>query len=435
MKQYLRAFEKKKRFNFKFKLPPLSFKQKVALGVLFTALIYSFAQAQGIISIAKFAFKTLPDIIGGSGGNSADASAQIQVETTKAFMDAFSWFDLIRAGLGYIVEAQQDSISTVASTPFAGAGMLKHITSGLTIFACIGCAYKIVTHFLKTERHDNINSIFGYFSYLAPLALFIFSNQIVNYVAGINKGVNVRSVTSIGASLNSELENIIKADYANFNAKIAIKEAESLEAGIVDKVPIKIDIFKDTISTYVGNSIKYLYFSFFVLILTSVLAIPSFILTFMVKVLLSVMIAGAKLVFLLAFIPGFENAWKTFMLNIINVLLWIPIFNAIISFILGIISATMVANSLSSGQIVWLTIVAIVSAYQSISLTTSAANSIINGAGAGMAGAMGSLATMSGVAVGAGVVKAGAGVATTVASGGVTSAMTASKIASKLSKD
>lgn len=433
MKQYLKAFEKKKNFKFIVNFPSLSFKQKLALGILFTATIYSFAQAQGIISVAQFIYKTLPDIIG--GGDSSVNNGQIQLETTKAFMDAFMWFDFIRAGLGYIVEAQQDSISTVASTPFASSGILNHITSGLTIFACIGCAYKIVMHFLKTERHDNINAIFGYFSYLAPLMLFMFSTKIVNYVTGLNKGINVRSVTNIGANLNAELENIIKADYADFEAKIAIKEKQAETQSITEKLPIKIDILKDTISTYIGNSVKYIYFSLFVLVLTSVLAIPSFILTFMVKVLLSVMIAGTKLVFLLSFIPGFENTWKTFMLNILNVLLWIPIFNAIISFILGIISATMVSNALSSGQIVWLTIVGVVSAYQSISLTTSAANSIINGAGAGMAGAMGSLTAMSGVAVGAGVLKSSVGVATTVASAGATSTLTASKLASKLSKD
>ena len=136
------------------------------------------------------------------------------------------------------------------------------------------------------------------------------------------------------------------------------------------------------------------------------MAVPAFILSIMVKILLSVMVAGTKLVFLLAFIPGFENTWKTFMLNMLNILLWTPIFNAIYGFIIALVVGLMTNNTLGSGQIVWLTIISIILAFQSLSLTTSAAGVVINGAGASIAGAMGSIATMNGVNAGLGVAKA-----------------------------
>lgn len=443
MKQYLRSFDKKHR-NFRINLPSLTSKQKVGLGVFLLASVYSLVQAQFPlpVNVGMMVIKPMielignsSDAIGGVGGAAGEESAAAAFEATKSFISAFMWFEPIRMALSYIVNAQESSISTVASVPFAGSGIFSHISNGITIFACIGCAFKIVTHFLKTERHDNISAIFGYFTYLAPLTLFLFSGQIVSKLSGINRGVNVQSVSSVGNKLNAELEKTIKSDYIIYYQNVKQKTDAAEKAEFMEKIAYKVDIFKDTASALGGNTIKYLYFSFFILVFTSVLAIPAFIMTFMVKVLLSVMIAGAKIVFLLAFIPGFENAWRTYLLNMLNVLLWIPIFNAIITFIVGIIAATMDTAALSTGQIVWLSIVSIVAAFQSISLTTSAANSIINGAGAGMAGAMGSLASMSGAAIGAGALKAGATVAGVAATGGAASSVTASKIASKLSKD
>ena len=141
------------------------------------------------------------------------------------------------------------------------------------------------------------------------------------------------------------------------------------------------------------------------------MAIPSIILSIMIKVLLTVMVAGTKIVFLMAFIPGFENTWKTFMSNMVNILLWAPIFNALYGFIVAIIIFMMSDQSLGTGQIVWITIIACILAFQSISLTTSAAGVVIQGAGASMAGALGSMSTMSGVNVAMGATKAAVGLA------------------------
>lgn len=75
--------------------------------------------------------------------------------------------------------------------------------------------------------------------------------------------------------------------------------------------------------------------------------------------------------------------------------MWVPIFNAIMSFILALVTATITDGSMMTGQIVWLSIVAVVCAYQAVGLTTSTANAIINGSGASMAGAMGAIGGMN----------------------------------------
>lgn len=165
-----------------------------------------------------------------------------------------------------------------------------------------------------------------------------------------------------------------------------------------------------------SNMTKYLYYSFFGLLMTAVLAVPTVIMTLMVKIILSIMILGAKLVFLLAFIPGFENTWKTYMLNLLNVILWVPIFNIIISFIIALMTAFLFTHPSGTGQIIWLSIVSLILAVQSISLTTTAASTIISGAGAGVGGALGGLNSMSGPAVIGGAAVAVAGTAMAAAS-------------------
>lgn len=302
MKQYLKSFSKKKKKGFTFQLPSFSNKQKIGLSIFLIGSIYCAVQAQ-LYQMIKVAFKIKPlyELITMANKNpSIQSNAEIINEVTSSFTDAFMWFDTIKYALGYIVSAQESSISTVASVPISSASSFSHIFTGLTVFACVGCVYKIVTHFLKTERHDNLSAIFGYFSFLAPLVLFLFSGQIVNKLSGINRGINVQSVSSIGIKLNNELENIQLEDYSKFEKHVSSKLANILpETDFLEKTATYVDLGKDYASFLLGNTIKYIYFSFFVLIFTSVLAIPSFIMTFMVKILLSIMIAGAQIVFLL----------------------------------------------------------------------------------------------------------------------------------------
>jgi len=434
MKKYLKYYEKGNKFRLNFTFPSFTRKQKFSLGFVIFCTLFLFVKSQSIgfggggsINYKNYEYKPLYEVV------QADKAP---VAAWQAFEGMFPFLSIVKNCLEYIVKAQTSSIKTIAGSNFGFPGMFNYILSGLTIFACIACAYKIVKHFIDTERHDNIKSIFGYFSYLGVLVLFMFSSTIVNKVAGLNSGVNVKAIENIGAHIGSELDRQYQKDFDELKVYIEKQNQKIEDAGMFDKVSLNIEKYGHIgFNYYGGNTIKYGYFSFFGLILTAVLAIPAFILTFMVKVLLSVMIAGTKIVFLLAFIPGFENVWKTFMLNMLNVLLWVPIFNAIITFIIAIVDTSIVANSMNTGQIVWLTIVAIICAYQSISLTTSAAQSLISGAGAGMAGAMGSLSSMNGGSMVAGGVTAVAGIGAIAATGGAATSAIAGKTAQKLSKD
>lgn len=337
----------------------------------------------------------------------------------------FSFLSIVKTFLEYISDIQIASIKVVEETPFGTRGMFDTIFNGLTIFAVIGCLYKLVMHFLNTERHDNVKAYTGYFQYLSIAVLFVFSDTIVNRVVGLNEGVKYEKMKQMAAAFSTELDNALVKDLTGVVKKIdeietnieRINQEVEKEWGI--SISKRLDILKETLrkmklEVIDGNfaiQFKYIYYSITIMLITSIMAIPAFILSIMVKILLTIMVAGTKLVFLLAFIPGFENTWKTFMLNLLNILLWTPIFNAIYGFIIALVVGLMTQNTLDSGQIVWLTIVSIILAFQSLSLTTSAAGVVINGAGASMAGAMGSMATMNGVNAGIGVAKTALGAA------------------------
>ena len=355
-----------------------------------------------------------------------------------SFLAGYGGLSIIKTFLTYISDIQLSSIIVVENTPFGKRNMFSTIYNGLTIFAIIGCLYKLIVHFLNTERHDNVKAYTGYFQYFSIMLLFVFSEQIVERVVGLNEGIKAEKLKAMTAVLNNELDNSLKTDLRKIISKIAKLENDNEEInksknGIINMTE-NFNILQNNIKILKleildGNfylQVKYFYFAFFIMIFTTIMAIPAFILAIMVKVLLTVMVAGTKLVFLLAFIPGFENTWKTFMLNLLNILLWTPIFNALYGFIVSIIIGLMTDKTIESGQIIWLTIVAIILAFQSISLTTSAASVVINGAGAGLAGAMGSLSTMNGVNAGLGVAKAGLGVA-----GGLVGGMMVSNMAGK----
>lgn len=380
----------------------LSRKQIIALAVLLISIITSVTANAQFGGVVNFTVKFLSDVFAGS--SSDDVALNTAVATQASMQSMFSFVDIAKACIQYIVQAQVKSASIIGSTTFGSKSMFSHIQTGLTIFACIACAYKIVVHYAKTERFDNVSAITGFFSYIGVLILFLASNTIVDYLVGLNQNINTSAVTNIGAKIENELNRELEKDYKLLATRLNSLDKEYEELNPITDVATSINnrvtyMWAMFGEFYLGNLVKYAYYSVFGIIITSVLAIPAFVLTFMVKVLLSVMIAGTKLVFLLAFIPGFEKTWQQFILNLINILLWIPIFNAIIAFILQIISGMMTDDSMNSGQIIWLSIVSIVLAYQSISLTTTGAGVIINGTGAGMAGALGSLGAMNATSV------------------------------------
>lgn len=368
--------------------------------------------------------------------------------TAAMIVENWDGVQIIKNMLNYLTGIQIKSIDYINATPFGTSTMFEHIYSGLTIFAVIGCVYKLVLHFLKTERFDNVSAFTGFFQFIGIAVLFVFSDQIVNQVVSLNQGVSTETIQTLNIKLDNELTaqitkdlkptiEEIKKEYEKIDELKEQKNEPSINP--ISSLAYDFEIAEHSlkiaklITWDAGMALqwKYIYFSIVIGIIASILAIPSVIISIMIKILLTVMVAGTKLVFLLAFIPGFENTWKTFMTNMLNILLWAPIFNAIYSFIISLVSFMLGPDPLGTGQIIWLTIVTCILAFQSISLTTSAAGVVIQGAGASMAGALGSMATMSGVNVVMGVTKAAVGVGAAAAGGAVAGGAMASKSMSK----
>lgn len=362
----------------------------------------------------------------------------------KELISNWDSINIVKHFLEYISDIQITSIDAVNELPFGSIDMFDHIVTGITIFAVIGCLYKVFTHFVNTERFDNVRAFTGFFQYIGVALLFIFSDQIVDRVVSLNEPINAEKMRAMAVSFSNELDKALVKDLEVVVKQIRVidNEKQKLEQikadstfGVSESIKIlgkDLEIMK--LMVYDGNYallFKYIYYMTFIMLITSILAIPGFILSVMVKILLTVMVAGTKLVFLLAFIPGFENTWKTFMLNMLNIILWSPIFNAVYGFIMALIIGLMSNDALGSGQIVWLSIVAVILAFQSLSLTTSAAGVVINGAGAGMAGAMGAITTMSGASMGMSVAKTAVGVGTSVAGSAIGTSIGASKFMKK----
>ena len=383
--------------------------------------------------------KSMYDILTGMGANPL---------TAAMIVGNWDGVQIVKNMLNYLTDIQIKSIDYINATPFGTSTMFEHIYSGLTIFAVIGCVYKLVLHFLKTERFDNVSAFTGFFQFIGVAVLFVFSDQIVNQVVSLNQGVSTETIQTLNIKLDNELTAQITKDLKPTIEEI-IKESQEIDKlkeyknkpsiNPISSLGYDFEITEHSlkiaklITWDAGMALqwKYIYFSIVIGIIASILAIPSVIISIMIKILLTVMVAGTKLVFLLAFIPGFENTWKTFMTNMLNILLWAPIFNAIYSFIISLVSFMLGPDPLGTGQIIWLTIVTCILAFQSISLTTSAAGVVIQGAGASMAGALGSMATMSGVNVAMGVTKAAVGVGAAAAGGAVAGGAMASKSMSK----
>lgn len=413
----------------------LSKKQIIGLLTILIASVsnYVYAQTSTSGSYSSKAFTTLTSLIESNTDSSAGALAFQAV-----FLNMFTWVEIPRNLLKYISDSQIDSIDLVARLPFGSMGMFYHIYIGLTIFAVVGAIYKLVTHFLKTERFDNVRAFTGFFGYLGIVVLFIFSGEIVGRVTNLNKNLKNNHLKTISTTLDSELSSALVTDYKKGLKKMAEleeryeKELESATLGSFD-VGVQLTYIYEKFEIvaydlFIAMIYKYGYYTLFIALIVCILAIPSFVMAFMVKVLLGVMIAGTKIVFLVSMIPGFENTWKTFMMNLLNVILWIPIFNEIIQFIQSIMATMIHENSMGAGEIIWMTVVAFICSYQAITLTTTTAGTIINGAGASIAGALGGLSAMNGASVlaGAGGMVASAGGA--VATGGMTAGMTASAI-------
>lgn len=441
MKKYLKAYSKKQNGVVQF-LRKLSVKQKIALILLFACIVGNFVFAQtspsstthtphqALIDILKHAYGVTEEI-------PADGTTAFSYEAfIHAYASSLLWVETPRAVLRYIADLQMNSVDTVAKIELSTSGIFDHIYTGLTIFAIIGILVKLIQHFMKTERFDSVSAFTGFFSYFGILLLFIFSPQIVERVVGLNKPITGKDVRAVALTLDNEIVNQLKRNYEECVRQLMEVEKKKKEAdemfatNITGKVGLKISASLEELKIHIYDMaiksfITYAYYTLFSVILVCILAVPAVILAFMVKILLSVMVAGTKLVFTVSMIPGFENTWKTFMMNILNVILWVPIFQVIMQFITNIVSHTLTDNSIQVGEIIWLSVICVIMAYQSITLTTSAAGTIISGAGASMAGALSGLASMNAVSMGAGMAKGAVNIGAGVASGGTTAMFTA----------
>ncbi|MGV4459961.1 hypothetical protein ACQ1Q5_00330 [Ornithobacterium rhinotracheale] len=307
----------------------------------------------------------------------------------------------------YIGEKQIETNQMIAELPIGNSGMFGKIVSVLTIFAAIGCAYRIAKAYLETERMTDVRSILSVFSYVPILVLFVFSDQIVKTLTSATEDINDAQISNVGVMLESEImkdndklvDEFVKKQNKLDEAYKALEDNSSwYEVSTkVTAVMNRMEYAKNTI-TFGANpstSIKHAIYGILGAVFISILAIPTTIMTLMVKILLGIGILGAKIVFLLAFIPGFEQHWKNYLINLLNIMLWIPIFNVIVTFIFSIIIKSMGVDLFGSGSILWLIIVAFICAQQAISLTTSAAQIIVQGSGSAMAGSLGALGGMS----------------------------------------
>lgn len=359
---------------------------------------------------------------------SAKVSNDLEAEK-KSYLHALNVIAVMKGIIHYISDAQLASVEAINELKFGDRKMFSGILMGLTIFACIACVYKLFKHFADTERHDNVKAFAGYFSYIGLIILFWFAPSITKYIASLAEPINASQVQSIVTEINKGLEPILKEDFLRYAQKILLAGQELENAGSLNLTAgakYEISVMAAQLTT-LSSIVQMFFYLLLGIILVTVLAIPLVVITVMIKILLSVMIYGTQLVFLLAFIPGLDKLWQSMIINMLNILLWSPIFNAVITFIIAIVTTTM--GNASIVGILWMTVVAFILSSQAVTITTSAANVLIQGAGAGMAGAMSSFSSMNATSM---VAKGASGIAK--ATGGALGKVGNTLIVSQLSK-
>lgn len=399
----------------------LTRKQKI--GFILIGCVFCFQLAQTFANPTGFKYKkTQVASFGTAISNYIDEQANLaslieqategdMAEIASEYVNSFEWLDILKKVLSYITEAQLRSVQAINDMKFGSSDMFNYLVIGLTVFACLGCVIRLFKHFLETERHDNVKAITGYFSYAGIFLLFIFSPQISKHIIGLNQPLNVGNIKAVSVEIENNLVGIVIEDFKKYQIAVRpyVEKAKDASEGGVTAIVAKVESGAGKTYTYmthiIPTSVKCAYYIILGILLTTVLAIPAVIMTIVTKVLLTVMLYATQLVFLLAFIPGFDNLWKSFLTNMLNIILWSPIFNAVMTFIIAVVTVSMGDPTIIG--ILWMTIIAIVMASQAFTLTTSAAGVIIQGAGAGMAGALGALSGMNAMSLAGQAVSTG----------------------------
>ncbi len=419
----------------------MTLKQKIAfvvIGAAFLTNLVSNVQAQIISSTSGpiLGVAKVYDYASSFAERIEKANAGEALEIAIDYVNAFKWLKTLNAALLYIADAQLNSVKTINDLKFGDNSMFSTIVTGLTIFACIACAYRVIKHFLETERHDGVKAITGYFSYVGLLVLFMFAPQITKYVVSLNTPINVAKIKTLSQEIDANLNNMVVENFETYKnaVKPYVEQSKNAEGtwNIGDKAEGAMGKMWCYVTHIIPTMFQCLFYVILGIILTTILAVPTVVMTVMIKILLSVIIYGTQLVFLLAFIPGFENAWKSLMTNLLNILLWSPIFNAVMTFIIAIVIGTMGDTSIVG--ILWMTIIAVVLSTQALALTTSAAGVIIQGAGAGMAGALSSLGTMNATSMAGSVISTAAKGAGTIIGGNTVVNKLGAKVGSEIGK-
>ncbi len=234
MKKYLSYFaEKKKKYpndmgvlmSF---LRSLSKKQIFVLCLLLVAFSTNLiiaSTSSGHDALLSGSFKSMSSILSGNediktmGKASAIAAPLIVFFTTSYFI-----IDIIKNVMSYISKVQIQSVETLGKIDFGSENMFDHIVSAITLFAVIGCVYRLVSHYLKTERLDTVSAYTGYFSYIGLFLLFIFSGKIVDRIVSLNKPITKTAMNQIYVKIDNELNRVIVEDFT-----AALKKIEKLD--------------------------------------------------------------------------------------------------------------------------------------------------------------------------------------------------------------
>ncbi|WP_159479744.1 hypothetical protein [Chryseobacterium sp. 18068] len=310
-------------------------------------------------------------------------------------MSLFPMTVSIIEGLVTVDNFQHNAQGNLVSAMNIKQGVFSFLLSIIKVFAVIACVWRIVEHYLKTEDHGSVAAYFGYFKFIPLCILFALSTPLANTLYSKQQGVVNVSFQQMSGKIKNALKNneaVLKQtilDEIQSNCSEASNEdgvATGSEISSWGRMMVKIN-FKLTIWELDARaSIS----SFLSLIIVGAFSVASVMMTVMTFLFFKVLMAGVGIVFLLGFIPQFKNAWVSYLSNFMNLLLWAPIFNAILLGFFAIVSGA-ISPSLSIGNLIYLTLLVTAMASQIIPLTQSAASLIISGAGSGASSAAGAL--------------------------------------------
>lgn len=310
-------------------------------------------------------------------------------------MSLFPMTVSIIEGLITVDTFQHTAQSNMVSAMNIKQGVFSFLISVIKVFAVVACIWRIVEHYLKTEDHNSVASYFGYFKFIPLCALFALSTPLANTLYSKQQGVVNVSFQQMSGKIKNALKNnestlkeaILNEVQSNCSEQTS---EDGVQAGseisswgrIMVKMNFKLEVWMLDFRASIA--------SFLCLIIVGAFSVASVMMTVMTFLFFKVLMAGVGIVFLLGFIPQFKNAWVSYLSNFMNLLLWAPIFNAILLGFFAIVSNA-ISPSLSIGNLIYLTLLVTAMASQIIPLTTSAANLIISGAGSSASSAAGAL--------------------------------------------